>query len=204
MILLRFVAVAAFMLVTTFAQAQECATGPAPLCGGTCAAGFVCTLGQSGTPCECVAGTVLAVTKLSIKLNFAKALADNVVLGALVPVPAGFGVSGRLVIVDVGGIVRTFVLDDKGKAKSDGAEVKLGVKTKKGVVAAQTAKLTFKAPKGNFDPKLADEGIVDADVDQPDMGLRVEVHVDAQLYARVVTLSYKATHGKTGKAYLSK
>jgi hypothetical protein len=64
------VAVAIALLAVGSAHAEECATSGAPACGGTCSAGFVCVIGQRGTPCECAAGTPLGVKKLAVKLSF--------------------------------------------------------------------------------------------------------------------------------------
>ena len=191
-------AICAFVLSIGFAHAQECATGPAPTCGGTCQAGEVCVAGQSGTPCECVQGEPLAVTKLAIKLNFAKPDVDNVTLKGLIAVPDGFSADGRMVRIDVGGVARTFVLDAKGAAKSEGGAVKLAVKSSKGVVLAQDAKLAFKA-KGNFQADLVDEGLTNATVDELPVQIRVEVTLDGKKKPKVQAQTYTAKAGKTGK-----
>lgn len=204
MIVVRTLAVLAFTLVTGLSYAQECALGPAPTCGGTCQDGFVCTIGQSGTPCECVAGAALDVTKLSIKLNFAKPLADSIQLKALLPIQAGFVVAGRMVGVDVGGVSRLFVLDEKGKGVSDGAQVKLSVKASKGMVAAQTAKFAVKFSKGSFAASLADEGLTNATIDEALLEVRTIVTIDGELNTKQQPLRYKATQGKTGKASKAK
>jgi hypothetical protein len=203
--LLRIAAVVfALGLAHSSASAQECAPGPAPTCAGTCPTGSVCAAGQSGTPCECVPGTELAVTKLGVKLGFAKPQTDNVQVKAQIPVPAGFVVAGRMVRVDVGGIARTFVLDDRGKAMSDGAQLKFAVKTKRGVVEAQDAKLSFKASNGDFQVDLADEGLVNATIAATSVTVRIDLTLDGHLYAKPQVLAYKAKQGKTGKASLPK
>jgi hypothetical protein len=196
---LRSLTVLTCLVAAAIAQAEECATSGASLCGGTCPDGYVCALGTSGTPCECDPGLPFTEKKLAVKLNFAKPLSDNVVFKAGLPVADGFVRAGRMVTVDVGGIVRTFVLDSKGKAKSDGTELKLAVTSKKGHVAAQDAQLFFKGAKATWADELSDEGFVDATVETT-LAIHVEVHVDGALYAKTVTLGYQATKGKTGKA----
>ena len=199
--ILRLLSVLVFSLVAGLANAQECAVGPAPACGGSCQADSVCTIGQSGTPCECVPGAPLTVTKMGIKLNFSKADADSITLSGKIPVPDGFSAAGREVVVDVGGVVAPFLLDEKGKSKREGAQMKLTVKASKGIVLAQDAKLAIKLSKGNFSSSLADEGLVDATLDDAPVQVRAEVTVDAaRKYPIDRTLLYRAKAGKTGSA----
>lgn len=200
---LRSVTVLTCLLAAAVAHAEECATSAAPTCGGDCPDGYVCAIGDGGTPCECDPGQPFTGKKLAVKLNFAKPLADGVVLKAALPVADGFVLAGRMVNVDVGGIVRTFVLDSKGKAKSDGTELKLAVSARKGHVAAQDAQLAFKGTKGTWADDLNDEGLADATVDAT-RAIHVEVRLDAALYAQTLTVAYKATQGKTGKAKIAK
>lgn len=194
----RLLSVVVFSLVAGLANAQECAVGPAPACGGTCPADFVCTLGVSGTPCECVPGAPLTITKLGIKLNFAKPDADKIILNGTIPVPDGYSAAGRSVSVDVGGVVATFTLDAKGKSKIDASSIKLNVKASKGVVAAQNAKLAIKLNKGNFSTSLADEGLIDATLDSVPVEVRAAVTVGGATYVTAQPQSYSAKTGKSG------
>lgn len=196
---LRSLTVVVVLLAAVAAHAEECAISSTPACGGTCSAGFVCVTGQGGTACECAAGTPLAVQKLAVKLAFAKLSGDSILLKATVPVADGFVVAGRMVAVDVGGVVRVFILDAKGNARSEGAALKLAVKSKKGHVAAQDALVKFKSTKGTFADDLAAEGLANVTIDT-ELAIHVAISVDAALYAKTQTVEYKATQGKTGKA----
>ncbi len=210
MIRFRLAALALLIFATSTANAQECALGTAPTCGGTCQPGLVCALVGGGTPtvvlgalpspCGCVPGDVLALKKMAIKLNFKKPLGDSLALQAFIPVPGGFTIAGRMVSIDIGGVVRTFVLDQKGAAKSDGSQIKLAVKSKKGVVEAQDALLSFKAAKGSFASELVDEGLVDATTGPTPVEVRADVRIDTHQFATVAPLTYKAKQGKSGKA----
>ncbi|MEO6026182.1 MAG: hypothetical protein ABIR79_04885 [Candidatus Binatia bacterium] len=201
MIQLRLAALALLIFTTSVAHAQECALGTSPTCGGTCQAGFVCgVVGEAPNPCGCVPGDVLSQKRMAIKLNFSKPLADSVALQAFMPIPADFTVAGRMVAINIGGVVRTFVLDSKGAAKSDGGQIKLAVKSKKGVVAAQDALLSFKASKGNFANDLADEGLINVTTDPTPVEVRAAVRIDTHTFATAVPLTYKAKQGKSGKA----
>ena len=198
------VAVVALVLFAGIAGAQECGVSAAPACNGTCPDGFVCGPGQSGTPCECLAGKPLALRNLIIKLNFGKPATDNLLLSTFIPVPDGFTVAGRMVTVDVGGVTRTMVLDAKGAAKSDGAQVKLSVKSHKGVVPAQDGKLFFKLSKITLANQFIDEGLTNADQLNVPVDVAASVTIDTDYSRVVVPMTYKAKAGKTGKASVAK
>lgn len=142
----------------------------------------------------------LNVTKLSIKLSFAKSMSDSIQLKALLPVRDGFVVAGRMVVVNVGGVERIFVLDEKGKSVSNGAQVKLSVKSQKGVVAAQDAKFAFKLTKSSVATDLADEGLIDTTIDDLPVTVSSSIAIDGQASAVEKQLLYKAKQGKTGSA----
>jgi hypothetical protein len=89
----------------------------------------------------------LPVTKLGIELNFAKPASDAIQLRALVSVPDGYSPTGDQVTVDVGGVARSFVLDEKGKAQTETETVKLTVEKTGGVVLAHDAKLVVNSNK---------------------------------------------------------
>ena len=81
------------------------------------------------------------VSKLGIKLNLAKPSLDSIGLKGTLAVPAGFSAAGATLEVSIGGVVKTFTLDAKGKTTVGTDKAQLTVKAKKGVVAAQDAKL---------------------------------------------------------------
>jgi hypothetical protein len=198
----RVLLVVVGLSLATSAGAQDCGLASAPACNGTCSEGTSCAPATDGAlGCECVAE--LDLTRLTIKLNFTKSDADTVQLNAVIPVPDGYTVAGRMVTVDVGGVARTFILDSKGLGKSDFGVLKLSVRAKKGVVAAQDGKLLFKV-KGTFSDDLADEGLGSTAVAGATVEVPVAVTIDGQARKKRPTLLYKATQGKTGKAYLPK
>ena len=63
-----------------------------------------------------LAGTPLPLTisKIGVKLNFARAGSDSISLSGTLPIPAGLVVAGQSVVIDVGGVIKIFTLDDKG------------------------------------------------------------------------------------------
>ncbi|MCY3021676.1 MAG: hypothetical protein NTW87_21910 [Planctomycetota bacterium] len=104
----------------------------------------------------------LILTKMSAKLNFTGRVdGDSISLSGTLPVPANFVVANQQVILDVGGVMRTFTLDLKGRSTPKGVDTfQIRVKSTKGTVLAQTAKFTAKLTKSTFSSKLADEGLV--------------------------------------------
>ena len=139
------------------------------------------------------------VTKLQIKLNFAKASMDGIDLKGTLAVPDGFSPAGATLQVSVGGVVKSFTLDAKGKAKVGTDQAQVFVKKKKGLVLAQDAKLTVKFAKGSFASSLLDEGLVDATVTDAPVTIPVEVVMNATTYAKAQPQVYTAKQGKTGK-----
>lgn len=200
--IVRFVAVCLFALAAGIADAQDCASSAAPLCGGTCPADSVCRNdASSGVPgCACIVAEELVVSKMSVKLNFKKADSDSIQLQALVSIPDDYSPTGDRVAVDVGGVVKSFVLDEKGKAKTDTEQVKLAVKKSGGAVLAQDAKLTVKFKKGSFADELGDEGLVDATLENVPVEVDVVVDAAAKPRKKRVALTYTAKQGKTGSA----
>lgn len=107
------------------------------------------------------AGTpeTLDVLKARIKINFAIAGKDLILVQGTLAVPAGFSVAGAQVTVDVGGVVKTFTLDEKGRSPRANDTFKIKIKAKKGVVEAQVSKFVLKCKLGDFDTQLHDEGL---------------------------------------------
>lgn len=140
------------------------------------------------------------VSKLGIKLNFAKSSADSIGLKGTLAVPADFAVAGATLEVSIGGVVKTFTLDAKGKAQVGDDKAQLTVKAKKGVVLAQDAKLNVKFGKGSFAAALVDEGLVDATVKDIAVIMPVEIKLNDTMYALAQAQTYTAKAGKTGKA----
>ena len=139
----------------------------------------------------------LSVSSLSIKLNFAKPGGDGLSLGGLLLIPDGFQVSGQVLIVDVGGVVRGFTLNAKGSAKQGSDSCALGVKANKGVVSLQIVKLAVKLTKGSFTQSLATYGLVNQTVSTK-LTVPVTVIFNGALLQKLVSQSYKASAGKSG------
>lgn len=143
--------------------------------------------------------TPLVEVKASIKLNFAKPDTDSIKLKAYLNIPEGFNPLGVPVTVNIGGIEQTFVMDAKGKASFGTDRLKLKVKSKKGVVAEQLAKVQVNLKKGNFATDLADEGLVNGDVEAP-VTVTATIHYGDNAATAEIPLFYKSKADRNGKA----
>lgn len=141
------------------------------------------------------------VSKLVAKLNFAKPLLnDSIELSGSLAVPQGFAVQGALLVVNIGGVTKTFNLDGHGKAVLGNDKAQLVVKATHGTVLAQNAKLSLKFTKGSFAALLADDGLVNQTVSAVSVSLPVEIRLNDKMFAASHALIYSATAGKSGAA----
>jgi hypothetical protein len=154
----------------------------------------------------------LTVTKLSVKLNFAKTSGnDSIQVSGLLPIPDGFAANSQTVLLDVGGVVKIFTLNSKGigapasgypaitSATNDHFSLKF--KSQKGNVPAQTGSFTAQFNKGTFAGDLADEGLLgNMSVKKYGRVVPVIVMFNAQMFEELPVTQYTATANKTGVA----
>lgn len=145
------------------------------------------------------AGTALALTvsKAQIRLNFAKPN-DSISVSGVLPVPADFTPGGKQVIANVGGVIRAFTLDVKGKSLVTTAT------TEKFSLARPKdgfAKFNLKLTKGNFAAALSDESLTGSlDVKKETRSARITVYFNNATYTLTQTLEYSARRLKSGSA----
>ncbi len=141
----------------------------------------------------------LSVTKLGINLNFSKPLSDGISVTGLLPIEANYNPTGKKIVVNVGGVVKTFTLTSKASAKVGGDLIKISIKASKKVVLAQQAKFGVKFSKGSFSTSLSDEGLTNADIAAA-RSVVVSIIFENSLYQTTKQVLYTAKTGKTGKA----
>jgi hypothetical protein len=169
-------------------------TGAATLVGNV--AGNPLILGMA------IAPQYATAKKKSIKLNFAKDDSDSISFSGALDVPSSYIAMAPVqptAEVWVGGIKRTFLLDEKGRGVSGTDKITLSIGIKKGLLGG-TYKLSLK--KGNFADLLADEGLVDADLTAQPVRVPVSIYVNQTQFITSpdIFLSYSARAGKSGKA----
>lgn len=146
-----------------------------------------------------------AKAKFALKLNFSKPGKDTLSLSWTQTVASGFQLSGRVISIDAGGVMASFTLDSKGKAKNDSGTCQIRGKFKNGAAAAdQTAKFTIKLSKGTYAASVADEGLRDDRTYQRE-SFTVPVFVLIAGTANTLTsgtasVTYSAKTDKTGNA----
>lgn len=144
----------------------------------------------------------LDVLKMAIKLNFGKSLSDSVQISGTLPIPANFIALNQQVVADVGGVLQSFFLNEKGSSPTGKGITnifKLRIKSKKGVVAEQLGKYTLKLSKGDFAGILADEGLVSQDLSAIPVSVPVIVIFNTQMFQVTPSQMYYAKAGKTGR-----
>ncbi len=156
------------------------------------------------TPTGLPAGvpSALTLTKLSVKLNFAKPGNDNITVNGTLPIDATFHPADALVLMDVGGVAKKFKLTAKASVKTGNDSFKLTVKSKKGVIqATPAAKFTATFAKGKFADTLALSSKLDnADLSKQPRPIVVTLILNSTLLQKTADTHYTAKHNKTGNA----
>ena len=143
------------------------------------------------------AGTAqpLSVFKAQLKLNFSKPN-DSISVSGVIPVPADFAFLGKQVITNVGGVVKAFSLDAKGKSAASTTQKLTISKPKAGI-----AKFTLKLSKGNFALALSDENLTgNLDIKKESRSARVSIYFNNVMYTKTQPLEYTAKKAKSGSA----
>lgn len=140
------------------------------------------------------------VRKLEVKLNFVKPLNDSVSFEGSLSIPENFVVEGATLNANIGGVIKTFTLDARGKGRSNNDQAQLTVKTSHGAVRAQQAKLSLKFNKGTFGALLADDGLLNQTVTNTLVSLPIEIEMAGKMFAKTQALKYSAKAGKSGSA----
>jgi hypothetical protein len=140
----------------------------------------------------------LYVTKAKFEFDYRRADRDKVVLKGSAPYAIG-SAAGKTVQVEIGGLTKTFALDDKGKGVDGDDTLKIGGKAPRGILL----KLTWK--REALAAALADEGM-DGSTYQYRSARQVVVklRIDNRTYRATVDVAYTANPGKAGKAAAAK
>jgi hypothetical protein len=150
----------------------------------------------------------LTISKMAVSLSFSPKTPtgkDSLAVAGLLPISSGFSPAGQHVIVDVGGVVKSWVLDAKGKGKAaskyDLFSVGFKAAKKGGVVAAQNGKYAVTLKSGTFAAKLAAYGYDNAD-HKAAITLQVPVAIifNGNIYEALATQHYKSAKNKSGSS----
>ncbi|HEY3325007.1 MAG TPA: PKD domain-containing protein [Planctomycetota bacterium] len=153
--------------------------------------------GNTGTgSVQVVVNPSLSISKVQIKLNFAKGGSDAIAFTGVLPIPSGFKPGGKVFVVQVGGSTQSFTLPAKGTtAKAGQSSLKLALKS-----GAPTAAFAV-SMKGSFATALADEGLLGtATVSNQPHTIVFSVQFSGGTFEAARTVLYSAIAGKAGSA----
>jgi hypothetical protein len=137
----------------------------------------------------------LKLSRLSIRFNFGRKASDSILLSGTAVLPSGFSPNQQRVFVDIGGIVRTFVLDAKGNGASGGDL--MSVRTRKNSPAAI---LSIKLAQSTYLADFADEGLTNADVRSQSATVGVAMVIGTNAFQTDTAVTYVARKDKSGLA----
>jgi hypothetical protein len=140
----------------------------------------------------------ITVTKLQVKVNFAKPDSDSCSLTASFDLGAGFNPSNKLVVVDIGGAVSSFTLDAKGKGRDTLGTCKLSYNKKSGSWA-----LGVSLKKGSWQTAWADHDLTNTTTAKTGATVTLPVVVavgDDLAFSKDCSLNYRAVANKSGTA----
>ncbi|MEO6029590.1 MAG: hypothetical protein ABIR79_22215 [Candidatus Binatia bacterium] len=138
----------------------------------------------------------LSISKLQIRLNFAKANKDGIGVKASLSLPPGFDAAGATVGISVAGYAEQLVLDAKGKGKSELSSLAVKSSKKTGPYVQYALK------NADLEARLASLGLLDATIVKPGRTflIPVAVAIGGEVHFATVAVVYKAKAGKSGKA----
>jgi len=140
------------------------------------------------------------ITKMGVKLNFAKPNSDSCSLTATLNLGTGYNLTNKVVTVDVGGAQVPFTLDAKGKGKGASAFGSCKLAYNKKLVLWT---LTVKLAKGTWRTPWGAHGLVNDNVPKmpvTSVTMPVVVAIDAEAFAGERTMVYTAKYNKSGSA----
>jgi len=139
--------------------------------------------------------------KIKARLTFTNAAKDTLTFTGGIPIAENSLVDKQVISVDIGGVIRSFTLDAKGRAKTGSDSLKLRVKTANNVVSAQIAKFNIKVSNADFDTLLADEGLTgNSDLKHVKRQIPSYIFYVQYVYRALVIVDYSAKVRKTGVA----
>jgi len=106
-----------------------------------------------------------------------------------------------MLIYEIGGVVRMFTIDSKGKGVSGDDKITVKIKSSKGVTSTS---VNVNLKNLNLKSKLAGEGFTDRTVKKEPLTVNSFVAYNGRAITRTLTLEYTAKAGKTGSAKLKK
>lgn len=178
-------------------------TGSAALIGDIGVAESLRDVAAAPTSNPSVPGTDLTIRRLAIRLNHRRDDRDSVTVSGVIPVPAS-PLAGRVIVVDVGGVSRTFTLGRRGNAMHD-EDTRSRKDDDRFAFAARARDghlgFTMSIRREDLSDALTDEGLgATEDARGAARTVLVSISVDGTAYAVQVPLRFTARAGRSGTA----
>ena len=139
----------------------------------------------------------------TVKLQFNKTGQDTAQWKGKITIGAGISLAGLPVIVDLGGVVQTFVLKKGGSANNgNGNKFNLDATLSNGVTKAGTYSFSFNF-KGDLQTAFAEYGLTDSNADNVAVAIPLSMNAGGPGFAVDQPFTYNATQGKSGTAKAS-
>jgi hypothetical protein len=156
--------------------------------------------GQASTNSDLVvtAACEMQITKLQVKLDFAKTNSDSCTVDGTFALPADYSFSNKLATLDIGGAEVSFTLPSKGGSALNGQN-SLSKPSYNKKTGLWTLKASFK--NGFWQTEWADYGMIDSNIPNPGVlvtNFPVILVVDPEAFMGTANLHYTAKSGKAG------
>jgi len=102
-------------------------------------------------------------------------------------------------VVDVGGVVQSFSLGQRGSARASTNTLHMAVKAKRGVASRQNALVTIALSRGDFATALRGCGLTNDTLVRQVRSVPVIVLFNRTLFQADVEQRYSAVQGKSGR-----
>ena len=142
-----------------------------------------------------------AIRQLQIRLDFFQPVGhDSITLQGKVRVRSNFSPSRQYVILDVGGVVKAFVLDAHGRSKSGNDQFRLSNWSRKSQPVLPNANYSVSLRKGTFAATLQNRGFVNSNIEYAGLFVPVIMILDGQDSRTVGGQNYQAKAGLWGRS----
>jgi hypothetical protein len=146
------------------------------------------------------------VTKFRGAISFKKENADGFsFVGTLPTLSSGFSSLDQKISLNVQGVVLSFTLDGKGKAKTTNAQLALKLKkirdkaTKKTSFATSAVPFMLKLKRSALRNAWSNAGVVDTTTKNASVSLTIDLVFSGRVYTATVGTLYSAKAGSSGK-----
>jgi PKD repeat protein len=139
--------------------------------------------------------SLLSVSSLSVKLNFARKDSNSIVLTGTLPVSKGYKATGSVMATDVAGVSRTFMLSANATGKNGKSSSRVHIKSSKGAVAAQQSPFSIVIKSGDF-AALGASGLTNANHSSDHASLPIMLVFNDTLYEIAVPVTVTGAAGK--------